>query len=62
METHLLFIDYEKAFDTIQRQILFYHFEIETHSRHIVKGNSGYLHTKQNIDKVKQQTIKTGRK
>ena len=23
METHLLFIDYEKAFDNIQRQILF---------------------------------------
>jgi len=23
METHLLFIDYEKAFDNLQRQILF---------------------------------------
>ena len=45
LETHLLFIDYEKACDNIQRQILF----------HILKsrqGNSGYLHTKQNIDKI----------
>ena len=47
-ETHLLFIDYEKAFDNIQRQILFNILK----SRHIVKGNSGYLHTKQNIDKI----------
>ena len=42
LETHLLFIDYEKAFNNIQRQILF----------NIPKGNSGYLHTKQNTDKI----------
>ena len=42
METHLLFIDYEKAFDNIERQILFNILK----SRHIVKGNSGYSHTK----------------
>jgi len=51
LETHLLFIDYEKAFDNIKRQILFNILK-SRHSRHIVKGNSGYLHTKQNIDKV----------
>jgi hypothetical protein len=48
LETHLLFIDYEEAFDNIQRQILFNILK----SRHIVKGNSGYSHTKPNIDKV----------
>jgi len=50
-ETHLLFIDYEKAFDNIKRQILFNILK----SRHIPdidKGNSGHLHTKQNIDKI----------
>ena len=52
LEKHLLFIDYEKAFDNIQRQILFNIFEIQTYSRRIVKGNSEYLHTKQNIDKI----------
>jgi predicted phosphoadenosine phosphosulfate sulfurtransferase len=31
LETHLLFIDYEKAFDNIQRHILFHIFQ----SRHI---------------------------
>jgi predicted phosphoadenosine phosphosulfate sulfurtransferase len=48
LEVHLLFIDYEKAFDNIQRQILFNIMK----SRHTVKGKSGYLHTKQNIDKI----------
>jgi hypothetical protein len=48
LETHLLFIDYEKAFDNIKRQTLFNILK----SRHIVKGNSRYLHKKQNIDKV----------
>ena len=41
LETHLLFIDYEKAFDNIQIQILFNILK----SIHIVKDNSGYLHT-----------------
>jgi len=52
LETHLLFIDYEKAFEYIKRQILFNILK----SRHIpdtlFKGNSGYLQTKQNIDKI----------
>jgi len=52
LETHLLFIDYEKPFDNTQRQILFNILK----SRHIpdrtVEGNNGYLHTKQNIDKI----------
>ena len=52
LETHLLFIDYEKAFDNIQRQILFNILK----SRHIpdtlFEGNSGHLYTKQNIDKI----------
>ena len=52
LETHLLFIDYEKAFDNIQRQILFNILKSKTYPRYIVKGNSGYLHTKQNIDKI----------
>jgi len=52
LETHLLFLDYEKAFDNIQRQILFKHFEIQTYPRQTVEGNSGHLHTKQNIDKI----------
>jgi len=52
LETHLLlFIDYEKAFDNIERQILFNILKL-TYPRHIAKGNSGYLHTKQNIDKT----------
>jgi len=46
LETHLLFIDYEKAFDNIQRQILFNILK----SRHIL--DSGYLHKKQNNDKI----------
>ena len=41
LETHLLFIDYEKAFDNIQRQILFNILKFKTYSRHIVKGKSG---------------------
>jgi len=61
LETHLLFIDYENAFDNIQRQILFNILKSKTHPRHIAKSNSGYLHTKQNINKIQQQTIKTGR-
>jgi len=48
LEVHLLFIDYEKAFGDIQRQILFNIMK----SRHTVKSNSGYLRTKQNIDKI----------
>jgi predicted phosphoadenosine phosphosulfate sulfurtransferase len=48
LETRLLFIDYEKTFDNTQRQILFNILK----SRHIVKNNSGYLHTKGNIDDV----------
>jgi hypothetical protein len=48
LETRLLFIDYGKTFDNIQRQILLNILK----SRHIVKGNSGYLHTKQNIDEI----------
>jgi hypothetical protein len=46
LETLLLFIDYEKAFDNIQRQILFNILK----SRNL--GNCGYLHTEQNIDKI----------
>jgi len=52
-----LFIDYKKAFDNIQRQTLFNILK----SIHIVKGNSGHLHTKQSIDQIQQQTSKTGR-
>ena len=51
MDTHLLFIDYEKAFDNIQRQILFNILKSRLISD-TVEGNSGHLHTKQNIDKI----------
>jgi hypothetical protein len=40
-ETHLLFVEYEKAFDSIQRQALF---DILKYSRYIFKGNSGHTH------------------
>jgi hypothetical protein len=48
-KTHLLFVEYKKAFDSIQRQALF---DILKYSRYIVKGNSGHIHTKQNINKI----------
>jgi hypothetical protein len=54
LETHLLFINYKKTFDNIKRHILFNIFK----SRHIIKGKSGYLHTKQNIDKVNNKLSK----
>jgi len=57
LETHLLFIDYEKAFDNIKRQILFNILK----SRHIPDTLLKAKHTKQNIDKILQQTVKTGR-
>ena len=50
----MLFVDYEKAFDNIQRQILFNILK----SRHIVKGNSGYLHKKKILIKFKNKLSK----
>ena len=51
LETHLLFIDYEKAFDNIQRQILFNILK----SRHIpdtlLKAIVD-IYTQKNIDKI----------
>ena len=46
MKTHLLFVEYEIAFDSIQRQALF---EILKYSRYIIKGNSGHTHTQNKI-------------
>ena len=42
----MLFVEYEIAFDSIQRQALF---EILKYSRYIIKGNSGHTHTQNKI-------------
>ena len=51
--THLLFIDYEKAFDSIYITTDFiYYSKTQKCSRFIIKGNSGHMHTKQNINNI----------
>ena len=51
LETHLLFIDYEKGFYNLKDKF-YLKFWNPDYCRHIVKGNSGFLHTKQNIYKI----------
>jgi len=51
LETHLLFIDYEKAFHIIQRQILFNILKTRHIPDTMLKAMVD-IHTKQNIDKI----------
>ena len=51
LETHLLFIDYEKAFAHIKRQILFNMLRTRRIPDTMLKAMVD-IHTKQNIDKI----------
>jgi len=52
METYLLCTDHEKAFDSTQRHILFDILKSINIPDIFIKGNSGHIHTKQNINKI----------
>ena len=51
LKTHLLFIDYEKAFDSIQRQILFHILKSRNIPDTLLKQEWTYTH-KTNINKI----------
>jgi hypothetical protein len=47
LETYLLFADYEIAFGSTKRQILFENFKIYKYPWSMIKGRSGHIHTKE---------------
>jgi hypothetical protein len=57
LETYLQFIDSDKAFDNIERQILFTILLFRHISDTLLKAIVEYLHTKKNIDKIQQKKL-----
>jgi len=51
LEAHIVFICYKKGFDSIQRQVLFDILK-SINIPDITKGNTGHIHTKQNINQI----------
>jgi RecA/RadA recombinase len=56
---HLLFIDYEKPFDNIDRQKLFQNFRNIAYSRQITTSNSRHIHSKQIHNKNEYRILMT---